>query len=124
MPIVDIVLVADASGSGTAVLAQSLADTVGRALKSPPGQTWVRMHVLPRDHYAENESPVDLTEPPVFVIVLKRTVPAKADLAVEVSALTEAIAQVLGRATNCVHVEYAPAAGGRFSFGGNFVEQE
>ena len=121
MPIVDVELVTP-NGAVAAGLAQSLADAVGRTLKSPPGQTWVRVHVLAREHYAENESSVEMTAPPVFVTVLKRALPTKAELAGEISALTSAIAQVLGRATSCVHVEYAPAAGGRLSFGGKLDE--
>jgi phenylpyruvate tautomerase PptA (4-oxalocrotonate tautomerase family) len=122
MPIVDIEVVVGANGGLAAGLAQSLADTVGRSLKSPPGRTWVRLHVLAREHYAENESAIEVDELPVFVTVLKWALPAREELQVEVSALTGAIAQVLGRAVSCVHVEYAPAARGRLAFGGRLVE--
>ena len=122
MPIIDVELVAGPNGAIAAGLAQSIADAVGRALKSPAGQTWVRLHVFAREHYAENESAVELSELPVFVKVLKRALPAEAELVAEVSALTSAIAKALGRATSCVHIEYAPAASGRLSFGGNVVE--
>jgi phenylpyruvate tautomerase PptA (4-oxalocrotonate tautomerase family) len=122
MPIIDVELVTGAAGVIAAGTAQSLADVVGRTLGSPPGQTWVRVRVLPRDHYAENGSPVAMTASPVFVTVLKRTHPARTELAREISALTEAIAQALGRPASCVHVEYAPAAAGRLAFGGRLVE--
>lgn len=122
MPIVDVELVADPIDGVAADLSQSLADAIGRALESPPGQTWVRVRVLAREHYAENEVSVEMTELPVFVTVLKRALPAKSELAGEVLALTNAIAQVLGRTASCVHVEYAPAAGGRLAFGGKLVE--
>lgn len=122
MPIVDVELVAAPNGALAAGLAQSLADAVGRTFKSPPGQTWVRVHILARERYAENDSSVELAELPVFVTVLKRAPPVKAELADEISALTSAIAQVLGRAMSCVHVEYAPAAVGRLSFGGTLIE--
>jgi phenylpyruvate tautomerase PptA (4-oxalocrotonate tautomerase family) len=122
MPIVDVELVADASSAVTRGLAQSLADAVGRTLQSPPGQTWVRLHVLARDHYAENESYLETTELPIFVTVLKRALPEGAELAAEMMALAGVIAQVTGRATSCVHIEYAPAAGGRLAFGGHLVE--
>ena|SRR5450755_4646263 len=122
MPIVDVELVARTSGAIATGLAQSLADAVGRVLKSPQGQTWVRVHLLAREHYAENESSVAEAELPVFVTVLKRASPAKEELAEEIPALTSAIAQVLGCPMSCVHVEYAPAAAGRLSFGGRLIE--
>lgn len=122
MPIVDIELVLGSNGAIAPGLAQSLADTVGRTLKSPAGETWVRLRVLAREHYAENVSLVESSELPVFVTVLKRAIPPERELAAEVSALTDAIANALGRASPCVHVEYAPAASGRASFGGKLVE--
>ena len=121
MPIIDIELVVAPNGMPAPGLAQSLADAVGRALGSLAGQTWVRLHLLAREHYAENESTLASTELPVFVTVLKRTLPAQAELSAEVATLTNAIAVALGRAASRVHVEYAPAANERVSFGGNLV---
>lgn len=121
MPIVDIELVAGPDVSVAAGLAQALADVVGRALQSPPGQTWVRLRVLARDRYAENESTLETSAGPVFVTVLRRTLPAKAEMAAEVAALTPAIATAVHRPASCVHIEYAPAAGGRVAFGGTLV---
>jgi len=122
MPIVDVELVTEPTATLTVGLAQALADAVGRALDSPPGQSWVRLRVLPREHYAENESLVQPADLPVFVTVLKRTVPEKAALAVEIAALTSAIAKATGRDRASVHIEYAPVAVGRLSFGGRIVE--
>ena len=122
MPIVDVELVAGASGVVVPGLAQSLADAVGRTFQSPPGQTWVRLRVLERDHYAENESCLETTDLPVFVRVLKRAVPEGAKLAGEIMELASAIAEITGRPVSCVHVEYAPAARGRLGFGGQLVE--
>jgi phenylpyruvate tautomerase PptA (4-oxalocrotonate tautomerase family) len=102
-------------------LAQSLADAAGRALGSPPGQTWVRVRPLGRDRYAENESRIGDGDLPVFVTVLMRRSPVGADLQAEVTALTQAVAQVVRRPATCVHLEYAPAAAGRVSFGGKLV---
>jgi phenylpyruvate tautomerase PptA (4-oxalocrotonate tautomerase family) len=122
MPIVTVELVADADRALEQNLAQSLADAVGRVLKSPPGQTWVRLRSLGRNEYAENGSQVEADELPVFVTLLKQQSPAGVELQAEVSALTHAIAQVIGRAATCVHIEYAPAAVGRLSFGGKLVQ--
>jgi len=43
MPIVTVEVVAGADDPTARNVAQSLADVIGRALKSPPGQTWVRI---------------------------------------------------------------------------------
>ena len=122
MPIVTVEVVASAKEAMAQDLAQSLADAIGRALKSPPGQTWVRVRSVGRDQYAENEAPLDVAQLPVFVTVLKRQSPQRAELEGEVTALTRAVAQVIGRPVACVHIEYAPAAAGRLSFGGVLVQ--
>ena len=53
---------------------------------------------------------------------LKLAIPEGEELAGEIMALAGAIAQVTGRARSCVHIEYAPSAGGRLGFGGHLVE--
>lgn len=122
MPIVTVELVADPDRPLGVNLAQSLADAVGRALNSPPGQTWIRLRSLRREEYAENDVHVDAPELPVFVAILERQPPTGAALLAEVSALTHAIADTVGRPTACIHIEYAPAAAGRISFGGKLVQ--
>ncbi len=122
MPILTVDLVADELHAPEHNLAQSLADAVGRALDSPPGQTWVRLRLIGRNQYAENESTTAAADWPVFVTVLKQQVPVGPELQAEVTALTRIIAQVIGRAAACVHIEYAPAAAGRVSFGGKLVQ--
>jgi phenylpyruvate tautomerase PptA (4-oxalocrotonate tautomerase family) len=121
MPIVDVTLVVEPHGDLSPGLAQSLADVIGRALKSPPGQTWVRLHVLASDRYAENQSGPQANDLPVFATVLQRRLSQPGELEREISALTEAIAQTTVRPPDCVHVEFAPAAAGRLSFGGKLV---
>ena len=122
MPIVTVEIVADSDRAIEHNLAQLLADAVGRALDSPPGQTWVRLRSIDRNQYAENESPVDAGEMPVFVTVLKRNLLLGAELEAEVTALTRSIARIVGRPASCVHIEYAPAVHGRVSFGGSLVQ--
>src|SRR2546423_1477926 len=122
MPIVIVELVAEENHAQVPNLAQPLADAIGRALNSPPGQTWVRLRIIRRDEYAENESVVDSDELPVFITLLKREAPCGAELQAEVVALTHAIVKVVGRPASCVHIVYAPAAAGRVSFGGKLVE--
>jgi len=122
MPIVSVEVVVGANDAMAQDFVQSLADAIGRALKSPAGQTWVRVRSLARDQYAENEALLDAAQLPVFVTILKRHPPQGAELKGEVTALTHAVAQVIGRPTACVHIEYAPAAAGRLSFGGVLVQ--
>jgi phenylpyruvate tautomerase PptA (4-oxalocrotonate tautomerase family) len=122
MPIVTVEVVAAADYAMEKNLAQSLADAVGRVLNSPPGQTWIRLRLLGRDQYAESESVADGGELPVFVTILKRQSPLGGELEAEVTELTRTIARVIGRPAACVHIEYAPAAVGRVSFGGRLVQ--
>lgn len=122
MPVVTIELVVADSGASLApTLAQSLADAVGRAFHSSPGQTWVRLRTLGRHDYAENDSLLDVRELPVFVTVLKRQPPVNTELQAEVDWLTQSIGEVLGRPATCVHIEYAASPVGRVAFGGKLV---
>jgi phenylpyruvate tautomerase PptA (4-oxalocrotonate tautomerase family) len=121
MPIVTVEVVVGANAMASDV-AQALANAIGSALKSPPGQTWVRVSSLARDRYAENDAALDAAQLPVFVTILKKQIPPRAELEGEVTALTGAVAQVIGRPAACVHVEYAPAAAGRLAFGGVLVQ--
>jgi hypothetical protein len=59
---------------------------------------------------------------PVFVTVLHQRPPQGAALQQEVMALTTAIATLMQRSPERVHVQYAPAAAGRQAFGGRLVE--
>ena len=121
MPIVTVEVIAGADDAMAQDIAQSLADAIGRALESPPGQTWVRVRSVARHQYAENVASLDMAQLPVFVTVLKRQIPDRAKLEGEVAALTGAVAEVIGRPAACVHIEYAPAAAGRLAFGGVLV---
>jgi len=121
MPIVTVEVVVDPERTLKLNLAQSLADAIGRALDSPPGETWVRLHVLGRNAYAENERVVGADALPVFVTVLKLQIPLGAELQAEVASLTRAVAQVVARPTESIHVEYAAAAANRLAFGGKLV---
>lgn len=121
MPILTIELVVDGAGAPQPGLAAAIADGVGRALDSPAGRTWVRLHVLDRTHYAENGASRATDELPVFVTVLKRRVPVEVELEAEAALLAEVIAEAVGRPVACVHVEFAPAALHRVAFGGKLV---
>jgi phenylpyruvate tautomerase PptA (4-oxalocrotonate tautomerase family) len=122
MPIVTIEVVSGANDGMAQDLAQSLADAIGRALKSPPGQTWVRVRSVTRDQYAENGPPLEATQLPVFVTILKRQTSQSAELQAEVTLLAHAVARIIGRPVSSVHIEYAPAAAGRLAFGGVLIQ--
>ena len=121
MPILDVELVVPSRSELPRGLAQQIANEVGRVLNTPPGNTWVRLRVLDGSHYAENGEEIEPGDLPVFVEVLKHTPASGAALDKEVSGLTAAIAKVVGRSSDRVHLEYAPALAGRQAFGGRIV---
>lgn len=122
MPIFDIRYIASESAAARAPCAQALADALGKALGSPAGRTWVRLHPHPGALYAENEVRIEEAEYPVFVTVLLARLPDAEIRAEQVQAITVAVASCFVRPEQTVHVEYAPAAAGRLAFGGRLVE--
>jgi phenylpyruvate tautomerase PptA (4-oxalocrotonate tautomerase family) len=122
MPIVDIHYVCSKGAPSDPPSAQQLADTLGRVFDSPPGRTWVRLHLLPREHYAENDVTLDDAALPVFVIVLLARRPTADVFAVQTRAITQSVAGCFGRRAERIHVEYASPASGRLAFGGRLVE--
>jgi phenylpyruvate tautomerase PptA (4-oxalocrotonate tautomerase family) len=123
MPLIEIERVLPEGGDAAPPgLAQSLADAAGRVLGSAPGHTWVRLRTLPASAYAENDAvALDAAVLPVFVTVLHAHPPQAEALAVQVRALTEALALALGVQAQRVHVQIAPPGAGRQAFGGTMV---
>jgi phenylpyruvate tautomerase PptA (4-oxalocrotonate tautomerase family) len=119
MPILDVELVADAVPADAA---QALADVASAVFGTPAGETWVRLRALAPGAYAESAGGARLQAMPVFVTVTRRQVPARPALVREIDALTHAIAGVLHRPPERIHIEYAPPAAGRIAFGGTLVE--
>ena len=101
-------------------LARELAGRAGRIFSSPPGGTWVKVNPIAREYYAENLIPSGEISP-VFVSVLKAKSPAPELLQIEVTELTEAVAQICGRPEENVHVIYLPEGAGRVAFGGKLL---
>ena len=122
MPIVDVELVGPAAATGERGLARALADAAAAVFGAPVATTWVRVRVLAPHAYAENGADVAADALPVFVTVRKRRVPEGVALAAEARALTDAIAAVVRRPAERVHVEYTPPAAGRMAFGGTLVD--
>ena len=78
MPVVDIEVVVPPDVVTVAGLAQALADAIGDTLGSAPGQTWVRLQLLPTGQYAENHASLGAADFPAFVRLLQRQ-PAEGD---------------------------------------------
>ena len=121
MPIIDIELVCASEPEFRAVSAAAAANSLGEVFGSEPGRAWVRLRRLGSDCYAENHAELSPGELPVFVTVLLATLPPEAELATQVAAITRAVAAVVGRPADRVHVQYAPAGAGRQAFGGRLV---
>ena len=138
MPILDIEIVAadstdpsigspvpatkvQAGKSLPAVLAQSLANEAAQVFEAPPGTVWVKVRVIPSDHYAENGGKPEGVHP-VFVTVLKSRVPEGSALENEIAGLTQAIANVLSRPVENIHIIYQPDGAGRVAFSGKLVK--
>lgn len=122
MPILDVTIVGALEPEYHTNLARRLADASAVALGSRPAGTWVRLHHLPADQYAENAPPAYVPPPPVFVEVLSADQPMGALLAAEVEGLTNAVAVACGRSVGQVHILYQPSARGRLALGGKLLE--
>ena len=123
MPIVDIEVVTNASETvaGKEQL-QSLADELGDLFGSGPGDTWIRLRSIDRRGYAENRTRIDGSVRPTFVTVLRYELPDAVELRREMAGIAEAVARILDRPRENVHVLYSPGAKGRIGFGGKLEE--
>lgn len=120
MPILTVEIVTRPEERFPAELAQALADRAGVILHSAPRHTWVTVRFIASEHYAENQnSSVDIY--PVFVSILKATIPAPEPLQAEVAELTVAIGQCCNRRPEQVHIIYLPQGAGRVAFGGKVL---
>ena len=120
MPIIDIEIVFRANESIREEVVSELADELGEIFHSPPGQTWIKLHPLSADQYAENGGTPDGVYP-IFVTVMKSKLSSLEEMQKEVAKITGAIAQICGRPSDNVHVIYEPEGRGRLAFGGKIV---
>lgn len=120
MPILNIEIITRPNEYIRPDLAKELADRTGEIFGSSPGSTWVKVYFTARENYAENIStPEDIS--PVFVSVLKAKLPSPDLLQIEVTKLTEAVAQVCGRPEENIHIIYLLEGTGRVAFGGKLL---
>lgn len=122
MPILDIQIIGSLPHAVHQGLAERLAEAACEVLQSHPRGTWVKLTMIPREHYAESGGGPEDGVLPVFVAVQRRDVPTGDALASEIRKLTETIAAICERPGDNVHVMYEPSARGRLAFGGKLVE--
>jgi hypothetical protein len=117
MPLLEVEIVAENEKDFAPDLPQKIADSVGHFLGSEPGHTWVKLLILPNTS-SEN------TPFPIFVSILRATLPVPAEMDREIQGLTRTIGAICNRPTENVHILYLPQASGRLAFGGRLVREE
>ena len=121
MPILEVEITTSNGDILAPGLAQSIADSAGAVLGTPPGRTCVKLRALSREHYAESNSIVPDDVYPVFVTLLKSRIGTADERKTEANRLCGAIAKACNRPKENVHILYLPEAAGRMSFGGELV---
>jgi hypothetical protein len=122
VPIVTIQIVTSKSENTYSVAqVEKLSDDLGTIFNSEPSGTWVKLELLDRNQYSENEVRPDSSVEPTFVEVLKRTLPDQDTLAVEAQQIATKVAHVLSRPLDNVHIIYLPPGEGRVAFGGKLL---
>lgn len=120
MPILHVEIVLHPGESLSSQVAATIADRAGEVFGTPPGRTWVKLHLIPAEHYAENGDAGEGLYP-VFVSTLKNQLPTPEAMPTEVAQLTQVIAQACARSVENVHLVYLPAGAGRVAFGGKLT---
>ena len=118
----DIQLVGPVAEPDRRDLARRIADAAGAVFASPPGETWVTLHIVAPEAYAENGGGPPVGVQLVIVSILQASPPTGPALANQAAQLTRAIAHACGRPPGNVHLVYQPNAKGRVAFGGRLVE--
>jgi phenylpyruvate tautomerase PptA (4-oxalocrotonate tautomerase family) len=101
-------------------LARKIADAVAEVLHAAPQSVWVRISTIAAGDYSENLG-VPVEAAPIFVSILEKSPPEEGALAMEVAALTGAIAEACRRKTDDIHLIYEPPGRGRVASGGNLI---
>ena len=120
MPIVDIEIVLRTNEIIREEVVSELANELGEIFHSSPGETWIKIHPLLADQYAENGGTLDGIYP-IFITVMKSKLSSFEEMQEEVANITGAVAQICGRPSDNIHVIYQPAGKGRVAFGGKIV---
>jgi phenylpyruvate tautomerase PptA (4-oxalocrotonate tautomerase family) len=118
MPILEITVVLKQGESLSTRFAPAIADAASAVFDSPAGRTWVRVSSIEPGMYAEDGGGPPAGIAPVFVSVLKASLGDGEALVQEARRLAEAIATVIGRPRENVHIIYEAPGLGRIAFGG------
>lgn len=117
MPIFDIEIVYRRGEEAPDGLAADLAEVLGAVMDAAPGKAWIRLHRVRPEDYAENQ-PGENWPSPVFVTLTASTPPEGEHLDRVAREVSEAVAALLDRRPENVHLLVQPAAKGRIAFGG------
>ncbi len=120
MPIVEVEMVAERKH--VAGLAARIAHDLAPIFGGVASATWVKLRTLDVHDYAEGDGGPSSEVRPAFVTILRADPPAGDDLQDEVRQVTEAVAAVIERPPENVHVLYEPPGRGRVAFGGQLVD--
>ncbi len=104
-------------------LTPNIAEAAGQIFGTPAGGTWVKLHTLSYEFYAQDGAPAQDKEWPVFVTVLKAKIPEPEALEREVIHLTTEIARICRRPRESIHILYLPEGTGRMAFGDRIVAE-
>jgi hypothetical protein len=118
VPILDVEVVLCPEESLPPDFAARLADCAGEIFDQTPCTTWVKLHILPADCFAENCGGPLPDNFPVFVSVLMMDMPPRKKLDPMVNRLKLVVAALSGRQAINVHVFFLPEGAGRVYMGG------
>lgn len=121
MPVINIEIVLKPDETILDEMASQFADELGTIFGSSKNGTWVKVYGITERFYAENGGK-QAEVYPVFVSVLKASLPAAAEMQREIDAIVEAVARICKRESTFVHVIYQPEGKGRVAFGGKVVK--
>jgi phenylpyruvate tautomerase PptA (4-oxalocrotonate tautomerase family) len=121
MPILNVEIVMHPNEHIHPKLAMELANRTGEIFNSAPGNTWVKVHLIGSENYAENGNTPDEIFP-VFVSVLKLKWSSSDSLQAEAAKLTAVVAHICNRPQENVHFIYLPEGAGRVAFGGDVLQ--
>ena len=121
MPVIDIEIVLKTDEAISAEMASQFADELGTIFGSSKNGTWVKVYGTTESFYAENGGKqADVY--PVFVSVLKASLPDSEEIQREIDAIVAAVAKICKRDSAFVHVIYQPEGKGRVALGGKVVK--
>lgn len=122
MPILHVEIVTDRDHPLEQGLAARFAEAASEILETGRGETRVRLTPVPAEDYAENGMAADACPRPVFVTILRYTLPARPELAGEARRMAAAFSAIADRPKEQVHLHFLPPGRGVVAFGGELAE--